>query len=471
MRDVLELYRQNSIWTAKSTKIFYVSELSEAYRHVATDKEVCKVAVSLENPQTTIDVRLLSSRCILNDPNNYQVLPQKYSTSFFPEKTYFLVGCLGGLGASLAKWMVSRGARKFVFLGRSGADRPAARRLVEDLRASGIQVSVERGDVGNTLDVQRAIDNIEGTIGGIVQAAMGLSEALFTTMSNSAWHTGVDPKLRGTWNIHNALAEREAAGGLDFFLMTSSVTGSVGTATESNYCAANHFLDTFARYRRARNQPATSLGLGRISEVGYLHENPDIEEVLARKGIQETTEDELLQIVDIALSPVTPPDFLRADPLAHSHILTGLEPLALKELRNKGFDTSNPILSDPRSSLLATTIDGLASEVNEGLEVAIVSTELTQAMEAAGENASLGDVVGSLVAKRFHNLILIPLEKLDTKQPLSTYGLDSMLAAEFRSWVYKVFKFDVPFLDLLSQTMSLDSLANSIEKEVSELLA
>lgn len=403
----------------------------------------------------------------------HQVLPSKYATVLSPEKTYFLVGCLGGLGASLAKWMLARGARKFVFQGRSGADRPAARRLVEDLQSLGAEVTVVRGDVGSKEDVQRAINSIPGVLGGVVQAAMGLSEALFTTMTNKAWHTGIGPKLRGTWHLHEAIAEREKAHPLDFFLMTSSVSGSVGTATESNYCAANHFLDAFARYRRARNLTASSLGLGMISEVGYLHENPEIEELLLRKGIQPINEEELLQIVDITLSQDgSTPGFLRADPLASSHILTGLEPLALKGLRSKGFDVSNPILSDPRASLLATTIDGLSSTGDDALGAAgAISAELTQALTEAGESVPLRDTVAALVGRRFGNLILIPAEKLDVKLPLSTYGMDSMLAAEFRSWVYRVFKADVPFLDLLSPTMSLDSLIDGIEKEVSDLMA
>ena len=70
-------------------------------------------------------------------------------------------------------------------------------------------------------------------------------EALRTSMTNEQWHTAVNPKVEGTWNIHNALLGKDAE--LDFFLMTSSISGSVGTATEANYCAGNYFLDLFAR--------------------------------------------------------------------------------------------------------------------------------------------------------------------------------------------------------------------------------
>lgn len=64
-------------------------------------------------------------------------------------------------------------------------------------------------------------------------------------MPNRYWHTCLDPKVHGTWNLHNALKGKEDK--LEFFLLTSSISGSIGTATDSNYCAANYFLDNFAR--------------------------------------------------------------------------------------------------------------------------------------------------------------------------------------------------------------------------------
>ena len=107
--------------------------------------------------------------------NTPKVLPFKHQTSFSSDKSYLLVGCLGGLGRALAKWMVVRGARKLVFLGRSGIDRPEARGLVTDLEGAGAQVTVVRGDVGNLSDVQNAFGTITGPISGVIQAAMGLS--------------------------------------------------------------------------------------------------------------------------------------------------------------------------------------------------------------------------------------------------------------------------------------------------------
>lgn len=89
-----------------------------------------------------------------------------------------MVGCLGGLGRSISRWMASRGARNFVFLGRSGTDKPESQALVEDLVRNGAAVTVVRGDVSSYHDVKAAFSRASAPIGGVVQAAMGLDVSL-----------------------------------------------------------------------------------------------------------------------------------------------------------------------------------------------------------------------------------------------------------------------------------------------------
>ncbi|KAI8627252.1 hypothetical protein F5Y19DRAFT_477822 [Xylariaceae sp. FL1651] len=209
-------------------------------------------------------------------------LPSKWNTSFSAEKAYLKVGCFRGLGRSMSKWVLARGAPKFIFMARSGTDMASAQRLVDDLKASGALVTVVRGNVINLIDVKRAVAGIDNSVGGVVQAAMGFM-----------------PRIQGSWNLHNAFKGKDHY--LEFFLMTF-----LGLA-------------------------ATSVGIGMVSEIGCLHENPEIEAILLRKRIHSINEDEMLQIIDIAISMPTdiPGGY---DELARGHILTGLEPLGLKEL-------------------------------------------------------------------------------------------------------------------------------------------
>lgn len=282
-----------------------------------------------------------------------------------------------------------------------------------------------------------------------------LQEALFTSMSHEQWHTGIKPKVIGTWNIHNALSDRESD--LDFFLMLSSVSGSVGTATESNYCAANSFLDRFARYRLSLGLPAMSLGLGMISEVGYLHEHAEIEALLLRKGIQSINEEELLQIVDSALSNPNLP--ISYDKLALGHILTGLEPLGLKEIRKQGFEGNNPTFNDARASLLFHALESDSDS-------SVISVKSGAPDRFIFDKSNTQEII-AFIRQRFSNLILLQLDKVNNSKPLVAYGMDSMIAAEFRTWIYQTFNVDIPFFEFLAKEANLIGISKEVEKKLS----
>ena len=441
LSDVMVLYRKGTITKIEPLKVFDISEITQAFRHFSSRSRMGKIAINLENPESTIKLQRL-----------------RHASQFYSDKSYVMIGCLGGLGRTLSRWMVSRGARKFAFLGRSGLEKAAARNLIEDLESLGAECVVVKGDVCNPKDVEAVIaaGAAIGSIGGVVQAAMGLNEAIFSVMPNGHWHIGIDPKVQGTWNLHNSLQANSHYPSLDFFLLTSSVSGSVGTATESNYCAANHFLDHFARHLRYQGVPAVSVGLGMISEVGYLHENPEIEALLLRKGIQALDADELIQILDLALSSSSTLNIPHPhDGLAAAHLLTGLEAFGLKELRRRGFEGRNPTMDDSRAGLLAGALDGDEDAMLRNAQAGNLPTEVDKAMEAG---QTLAEALLDYIRRRFGNLVLMKYESVDDKKPLADYGMDSMIAAEFRTWFYQSLTVDVPLLMLLGKTCTLETL-------------
>jgi hypothetical protein len=80
------------------------------------------------------------------------------------------------------------GARHFIFIGRSGVDKPSAARLIKDLTSAGATIKVCRGSVADADVVQRAIHGASHAIGGVIQASMAIHVSLFKDMDNSAWH-------------------------------------------------------------------------------------------------------------------------------------------------------------------------------------------------------------------------------------------------------------------------------------------
>jgi len=75
--------------------------------------------------------------------------------------------------------MLQRGARHFVFVGRSGTDKTPARNLVKDLQAAGASVTIIRGDVAAYKDVENAVAEAIRPIGGVIQAAMSIHVSTF----------------------------------------------------------------------------------------------------------------------------------------------------------------------------------------------------------------------------------------------------------------------------------------------------
>lgn len=85
-------------------------------------------------------------------------------------------------------------------------------------------------------------------------------------MSLDEFNAAVRPKVLGTLNLHRALKDQP----LDFFLMTSSIVGVIGTVMQSNYAAGSSFLDHMARHRENLGLPGTSIALGMITGAGFV---------------------------------------------------------------------------------------------------------------------------------------------------------------------------------------------------------
>ena len=285
-------------------------------------------------------------------------------------------------------------------------------------------------------------------------------------MSHTDWMTSINPKVHGTWNLHNALSKNDLDRDLDFFLLTSSISGSVGTATEGNYCAANAFQDSFAAYRRGLGLTATALGLGMISEVGYLAEHPEIEQLLLRRGLQPIPEEELLDIVDIALSSEMRRGATGASEWTNeAHILTGMEASGFRAQRLQGFEGTSHVMTDPRFALLARALMGssASSAHSHSTTDAHLPPEIITALQA---NTPLLDAVLALISQKMSHLILLPVEKVDPAKRLAAFGMDSMLAAEFRTWAFQAMRVDVSFLMLLSRDATVMDVARHVAEGI-----
>ena len=184
-----------------------------------------------------------------------------------PDATYVITGGLGGLGRTVARWLVDRGARHLVLVGLHGMATEEAARAVADLSAQGAEVRVLQADVADRGQVRDLLARTRAelpAIRGIVHAAANFDDAVLADTDPARLIAATRPKADGAWHLH---CETQADD-LDFYILFSSLAAQLGAVAAGAYATANEFLNALARYRRARGLPATSVGWGMIDEVG-----------------------------------------------------------------------------------------------------------------------------------------------------------------------------------------------------------
>src|SRR5262249_49144305 len=138
-----------------------------------------------------------------------------------PDATYILIGGTGGLGRSMARWMVANGGRHIVLVSRSASATGAVKELIDEVSPTGANIVVAKCDVPDRASVDRLIKTDLASlppVRGVVHGTMVLADVLYEQMEFDCWQRVVEGKVQGGWNFHNALADVQ----LDFFVTLSS---------------------------------------------------------------------------------------------------------------------------------------------------------------------------------------------------------------------------------------------------------
>ena len=176
------------------------------------------------------------------------------------DRTYLITGGYGGLGLAVTRWMIDRGARHLVLVGRRGPSTETSG-IISTLCAGGADVRIRQADISSARDVAALLADIGGTmpdLGGIVHAAGVLDDGALMQQTWERFERVLGPKVAGAWNLHEQTKHLP----LDFFVMFSSVTSLLGNPGQANYAAANAFLDAMACERRAKGLPALTINWG-----------------------------------------------------------------------------------------------------------------------------------------------------------------------------------------------------------------
>ena len=267
-------------------------------------------------------------------------------------------------------------------------------------------------------------------------------------MSFKDWKTSTEPKVLSAMNLNDVLSDID----LDFFLMTSSVSGILGTPGQSNYAAANSYLDALARYRKSAGRVAVSVVLPMVLGVGVVAENVELEDSLKRKGMYGIDEEHLLDAFETAI-------ISRNLENAPDHVVVGLDPAKLQKAVADADTEESFWTEDLRFSQVVHDMNFSQDDVSGGAG----GQSVLSVVKAAASPAEAIATVAEHFVNKLARMLLMDPEEFDTyNKSIASYGIDSMVGAELRNWIFKEYKMDIAFQQLLGPALTITKFAMQV---------
>ncbi|MYW00684.1 type I polyketide synthase [Streptomyces sp. SID3343] len=215
--------------------------------------------------------------------------------------TVLVTGGTGGVGALVARHLVAEhGVRSLVLASRRGITAAGAPELVADLEAAGAVVTVAACDVADRVAVADLLAQLPPAypLTAVLHAAGALADGTVESLTAQS----LDHVLRAKVGGAAALQELTRGHTLTAFVMFSALAGTLGTAGQANYAAANEFLDGLAAQRSASGLVGTSLCWGWWEQRTGMTEDLDEADLarIRRMGIAAMPTPEALALFDAA---------------------------------------------------------------------------------------------------------------------------------------------------------------------------
>ncbi|NER98054.1 MAG: type I polyketide synthase [Symploca sp. SIO1B1] len=394
-------------------QVFPSTQITEAFRYMQQAKHIGKVVV--EMPEATGEAK-----------------------SIKPKASYLITGGLGALGLKVAQWMVTQGAKNIVLTGRR-APKETAQQIIGELETAGAKVKVFLGDISIEEDVAKIFQQIEvllPPLKGVIHAAGVLDDGLVQNLRWQQFTKVMAPKVQGTWNLHQLTKDLS----LDFFVCFSSMASMLGNSGQGNYAAANAFMDAVAHYRRGMGLPGLSINWGAWAAGGMAaslasgHQQRldaiGMSTIEAERGMQALAS--LLfkseNLSQVGVSPMNWSKFLRQLP----------------------------------SGQKMPFFEAFVSAVTEVTETK--NEQLLEQLKAAPPEQGKKILIDYLKNK-ISPLLGMTASQIKIELPLTSMGLDSLMAVELRNLLQREIKFDIPMATIIDG-ISISQINNSVIKDI-----
>ncbi|OQE34925.1 hypothetical protein PENCOP_c015G04031 [Penicillium coprophilum] len=422
LNTVMTLIGNDEIQILRPPPVFNASQLELIHKKIL-DNETMNQIVVTASPDDVVP----------------QFVKERSTWEFDNSASYLVAGGLGGIGRAILQWMADRGAKHLIVPSRSGAVSKAAAEVVAQLTAQGVNVVAPQCDVSSETSLSHVLAECARTmppIRGCINAAMVLQDSIFQeNMTFAKWDLAMRSKVQTSWNLHRLLSER-----LDFFILLSSLAGVVGQMASSNYAGGCAFQDALARYRVSQGQSAVSIDIGWMRNIGIIAETGAYQrQRLAADDMRPIDGAELLALLSIHCRPDVPQrlpsecQVLFGLRTPADHLAQGRVPPALLD---------RPLLatfSYIAGSGVSADQDSLKQRAASPATLFRQSSDSTERIQ----------IVLRALADKLAGAMSISSEDVEPIKPLSTYGVDSLMAVDLRNWIGKTFGATVAVFDIM----------------------
>jgi NADPH:quinone reductase-like Zn-dependent oxidoreductase/thioesterase domain-containing protein/acyl carrier protein len=399
---------------------FEAEQTIDAFRYMSQRKNIGKVVVSIAD--RGFGVSDSSDKFAI--PSTLQV-PQSAIKEIRSDGTYLITGGLGALGLQVAGWLARQSAGVIALLSRRKPS-PEVEQSLAALRTKGPKVVVLTGDVADADSLAAALAQLPADappLRGVIHAAGVLADGILSDMTLDQLDRAMRPKVEGAWNLHVATLDRP----LDFFVLFSSVASVLGSPGQANYAAGNAYLDALAHARRAHGLPAIAINWGPWAGAG-----------MAAEATQSVPGDH--NVTSRGMSLLQPQHGLD---LLGKLMQSNAPQVAVMDAR---WAELLRMLGSRRPALLTE----IAEETQpEGAQAVSRVDQSFRGRLLAADAITRHSLVCNYIRDELARIMSVEPTQLELDQPLSTFGLDSLLALELKNNLESRLDFTLPMATLM----------------------
>ncbi|KAL6256231.1 hypothetical protein P5V15_012347 [Pogonomyrmex californicus] len=236
-------------------KVFLKSEIEAAFRYMASGKHMGKVIINMQERDKLLDEHVVAQR-------------RYYCVQ---DKSYVILGGLGGFGLELTDWLICRGAKNVVLISRSGIKNGYQRMKIKFWKSYGVNVLIFKNvNVDVSEDCEHLLRTVErqAPVDAIFNVAMVLKDGLLKNQTAKTFAESFRPKAWATQMLDKL--SRKICPKLRHFVVFSSVNCGRGNAEQTNYGMANSSMERICERRMQEGLPGLAIQWGSICDVGYV---------------------------------------------------------------------------------------------------------------------------------------------------------------------------------------------------------